>query len=96
MPNMNTKSLTVRKLLPMFKRRSKVTITRSKFMLPLERPIIRRAHLPNVEALSLMVKKLWLKMKFFRSRSKVTVKVTCLKFMVPPERSCHKEHTYQI
>ena len=37
---MNAQSLTVRKLWPMFKSRSKVTVkvTRSKFMLPLERP----------------------------------------------------------
>ena len=35
-PNMNTQSLTVRKLWPMFKSRSKVT--GSKFMVPLERP----------------------------------------------------------
>ena len=30
-------------------------------------------------------------LKFFKSRSKVTVKVTHSKFMVPLERSCHKE-----
>ena len=36
------------------------------------------------------------KLKFFKSRSKVTVKVTCSKFMVPTERSCHKEHSCQI
>ena len=50
-------------------------------------------HLPNMKALSLRIKKLWLKIKYFR-RSKVKVKVTCSKFMVPPERSCHKEHCY--
>ena len=36
------------------------------------------------------------KLKFFKSRSKVTVKVTCSKFMVPMERPCHKEHICQI
>ena len=33
---------------------------------------------------------------FFKSRSKVTVKVTSSKFMVLLERSCHKNHTCQI
>ena len=35
-------------------------------------------------------------LKFFKSRSKVTVKVTSSKFMVPLERSCHKDHICQI
>ena len=35
-------------------------------------------------------------LKFLKSRSKVIVKVTCSKFMVPSERSCHKVHTCQI
>ena len=34
-------------------------------------------------------------LKFFKSRSKITVKVTCLKFMIPSERSCHKVHKCQ-
>ena len=33
---------------------------------------------------------------FFKSRSKVTVKVTRSKFMLPLERSYHKDHTCQI
>ena len=36
------------------------------------------------------------KLKFFKSRSKVTVKVTCSKFLMPIERLCHKEHICQI
>ena len=39
---------------------------------------------------------LWPMLKFLKSRSKVTIKVTCSKFMVPLERPCHKEHTRQI
>ena len=35
-------------------------------------------------------------LQFLKSRSKVTVKVTCSKFMVPLERPCHKVHTCQI
>ena len=35
-------------------------------------------------------------LKFLKSRSKVTVKVTRSKFMVPLERPCHKEHTCEI
>ena len=34
-------------------------------------------------------------LKFFKIMSKVTVKVTCSKFMVPSERSGHKVYTYQ-
>ena len=44
----------------------------------------------NMKALSLRIKKLWLMIKVIKSRSKVTVKVTCSKFIVPPEWSCHK------
>ena len=36
------------------------------------------------------------KVFFFKSRSKVTVKVTWSKLVVPPERSRHKEHTCSI
>ena len=35
-------------------------------------------------------------LKFFKSKSKVTVKVTNSKFMVPLERSCHKDDTCQM
>ena len=52
--------------------------------------------MPNMKALSHRIKKLWPMLKFFESRSKVTVKVTSSKFMVPLERSCHKDHTCQI
>ena len=50
----------------------------------------------NMKALSHRIKKLWPMLKFFKSRSKVTVKVTCSTFMVPSERSCHKVYTSQI
>ena len=50
----------------------------------------------NMKALSLAVRKLWLRLKFFKSRSNFKVKVTRSKFMVPGERSCHKEYTYGI
>ena len=53
-------------------------------------------HLPNMKALSLRIKKLWLMTKFLRRRLKVTFKVPCSKFMVSAKRSCHKEHTCQI
>ena len=51
-----------------------VKVTCSKFMVPSERP--------KMKALSLRIKKLWPMLKFFKSRSKVTVKVTCSKFLV--------------
>ena len=45
-----------------------------------------------MKALSLKIKKLWPMLKFFQRRSKVTVKVTSSKFMVPSERSCQGSH----
>ena len=50
----------------------------------------------NMKALPLLVRKLWPRLKFFKSRSKVKVKVTRSKILVPMERSCHKECTYVI
>ena len=50
----------------------------------------------NMEVLSHRIKKLWSMLKFFKSRSKVTVKVTCSKLMSPSERSFHKVNTCQI
>ena len=52
--------------------------------------------MPNMKVISLTIKKLRPMLKFFKSRSKVTVKVTSSKFTVPLERSCHKDHTCQI
>ena len=52
--------------------------------------------MPNMNALSLRIKKLWPMLKFLKSRSKVAVKVTCSKFMVPLKRPCHKERTCHI
>ena len=52
--------------------------------------------MPNMNALSLRIKKLWPMLKFLKILSKVTVKVTCSKFMVPLERPCYKERTCQI
>ena len=40
------------------------------------------AHMSNMNVLYLRMKKLWPMLKIFKSRSKVTVKVTCSKFMV--------------
>ena len=41
----------------------------------------------NLKALSLLVRKLWPRLKFFKSRSNFKVKVTRSKLMVPCERS---------
>ena len=49
-----------------------------------------------MKVLTLLVRKLWLRLKFFKSRSNVKVKVTRSKILVPIERSCHKECTYVI
>ena len=52
--------------------------------------------MPNMNGLSLMIEELWPMLKFFKSRSKVMVKVTFSKFMVLSERPCHEEHVCQI
>ena len=83
---MNAQFLAVRKLWPMFKIRSKVTI--STFIVLSERPC-HKEHVPNMKALPLSINELWPMLKFFKSRSKATVKVTCSKFMVLLERPCH-------
>ena len=46
----------------------------------------------NMKALSLLIRKLWPRLKFFKSRSKFKVKVTRSKIMVACERSCHNEY----
>ena len=43
-------------------------------------------HMCNMKALSLLVRKLWPRLKFFKSRSNFKVKVTRSKIMVPCER----------
>ena len=50
----------------------------------------------NMKVLPLLVRKLLSRLKFFKSRSNVKVKVTRSKILVPMERSCHKECTYEI
>ena len=50
----------------------------------------------NMKAISLPVRKLRPRLKFFKSRSNFKVKVTRSKIMVPFELSCHKEYTYAI
>ena len=50
----------------------------------------------NLIALSLSVQKLMPRLSFSKRRSKVKVKVTRSKFLVPSERSCHKQFTHVI
>ena len=50
----------------------------------------------NMKALSLLVRKLWPRLKFIKSRSNFKVKVTRSEIMVPCESSCHKEYTSAI
>ena len=52
--------------------------------------------MPYMKALSLLVQKLWPRLSFFPSRSKVKVKVTRSLYLVPTERSCHKGYTCPI
>ena len=53
-------------------------------------------YIGNMKALPLMVRKLWPRLKFYKSRSNFKVKVTRSKILVPMERSCHKECIYEI
>ena len=48
----------------------------------------------NMKALSFLVRKLWPRLKFFKSRSNFKVKFTKSKITVPCKRSCHKEYTH--
>ena len=49
-----------------------------------------------MKALPLLVKKLLPRLKFYKSRSNFKVRVIRSKMLVPMERSCHKECTYEI
>ena len=49
-----------------------------------------------MKALSLTIQKIWSMLKFLKSGSNFKVKVTRSKILVPIERSCHKEDTYEI
>ena len=53
-------------------------------------------HLCHMKALSLLVWKLWPRLKFFKSGSNFKVNVIMSKFIVSCERSCHKEYTCVI
>ena len=48
--------------------------------------------MPDMKALRLMVIKLCAELKFSKFRSKVAVKVTCSKYILPSERSCIYTH----
>ena len=48
-----------------------------------------------MKALPFLVRKLWQMLKFFKSRSNFKVKVIRSKILVPMDRSCHKEYTYE-
>jgi hypothetical protein len=50
----------------------------------------------NTKALTLTSQKIWPKLKFWKSGSNFKVKAIRSKIMVTIERSCHKEHTYEI
>jgi hypothetical protein len=49
-----------------------------------------------MKALSLTIQNIWPMLKFLKSGSNIKVKVIRSKMLVPIERSCHKEHTYEI
>jgi hypothetical protein len=47
-----------------------------------------------MKALSLTIQKIWPMLKFLKSGSNFKVKRSTI--LVPVERACHKEHTYEI
>ena len=99
--NMKDLSLLVRKLWPrlkFFKSRSNFQGQGHKLKIygTMWEVLSKGIHKCNMKALSLLVRNLWPRLKFFKSWSKSKVKVTGSKFMVPCERSCHKEYTYEI
>jgi hypothetical protein len=49
-----------------------------------------------MKAQSLAIQKIWPMFKFLKSESNFKVKVTWSKILVPIERSCRKEDTYEI
>ena len=49
-----------------------------------------------MKALPFLVRKLWPRLKFFKSRSTFKVKVIRSKVLALMARSCHKECTYEI
>ena len=50
----------------------------------------------NMKPLSLLVQKVWPRLSFFKSRSKVKFRVTKSKILVSTERTRHKEYTCVI
>jgi hypothetical protein len=48
-----------------------------------------------MKSISLAIQNIWPILKFLKSGSNFKVKVTRSKILVPIERSCHKEHTYE-
>jgi regulation of enolase protein 1 (concanavalin A-like superfamily) len=49
-----------------------------------------------MKSLSLTTQNIWSMLKFLKSKSNFKVKVTRSNIMIPIERSCHKEHIYEI
>ena len=50
----------------------------------------------NMKARSLMVRNLWPRLKFLKSRSNFKVEVARSKILLPMERSCNKEYTCEF
>ena len=57
---------------------------------------IYMCNMNNMKGLALTVQKLWPRLKFLKSRSKIEVKVTRPKVLVPLERPSHKVYTCEI
>ena len=71
-----------------------------KFFGTVGKALSQETHMPNMNSLSLRIKKLWPILKIFKSRSNVMVKVTCSKVMVLSEglviRNTHAKYESPI
>ena len=53
-------------------------------------------YMSNMKALLLMDQKLWPRLKFLKSWSKIKVKVTSSKILVPVESICLRKYLFQV
>ena len=89
-----------------YKSRSKFTVKGHveghtfKIYATVRKALSQGTHMPNMNVLYLRIEKLWPMLKIFKSRSKVTVKVTCSKFMALSEglviRNTHAKYESPI
>ena len=100
MCNMKALSLLVRKIWPRLKfsivdQTSRSRSRDQKLRYHMKGLVTRNTHV-QYESPIPSGRKLWPRLKFFKSRSNLKVKITRSKITEPYERSCHKEYTCAI